>query len=97
MPRRPTRLLALALTLIALVFLGPGLATAQPQGKAALSAERPAASLNFLSRLRNLLSVLWTDTGSILEPDGARSQPNTAPQPALAGDTGSILDPDGRH
>jgi hypothetical protein len=41
-----------------------------------------------LSQLWSFLSFLWSETGSILDPDGG-------PKPT-AGDTGSILDPDGR-
>ena len=94
MPRIPTRLLTLPL--LGLLILSPTFATAQPQGKAVLSAsERPEAGPNFLSRLSSLLSTVWA-TGSILDPDGsgANSGPGTNPNVAT-GDTGSGLDPDG--
>lgn len=98
MPRRPTRLLVPALTLIALTFLLPALATAQPQQKAPLAAaERPEAHPGLFSQLRILLSVLWAETGSVLEPNGASSRPGSAPNATTTGDNGSGLEPDGRH
>jgi len=92
MPQRPKRLLILAL--IALTFLIPSLATARPHHEeAALSAaERPDAGPSLLSQLRSLLSVLWAENGSILEPDGS-----AATGSGTNGDTGSGLEPDGHH
>ena len=93
MPRRLNRLPALAL--LALVFLLPALAIAQPHPREAVSvaAARYDAGPRFLAQLRSLLSLLWKN-GSGLDPDG-RPGPNS---PATtAGDTGSGLDPDGRH
>lgn len=90
MPRRPKRLSVLAL--IALVFLLPALATAQPH----LREDVPAAAAghdagpSLLAQLWSLLSVLWQN-GSILDPDG-RPGPGAA---TTAGDTGSGLDPNG--
>lgn len=92
MPRRPKRLSVLAL--IALVFLLPALATAQPQPREAVPvvAARHDAGPSFFAELRSLLSVLWKN-GSGLEPNG-RTGPGAA---TTAGDNGSGLDPDGRH
>jgi hypothetical protein len=94
MPQIPTRLLAL--TLLSLLILSPTLATAQPQGKAIVSAaERPETGPNLLFRLLRVLSAAWA-TGSILEPDGAgaNSGPGTDPN-AGTGDTGPGLEPNG--
>lgn len=102
MPRHPKRhrIPALALiTLVALVFLVPALATAQPhQGEAVLAAAaRPEAGPSLFAQLRSFLSVLWADTGSGLDPDGAGARTSSVPDATIMGDTGSILDPDGRH
>jgi hypothetical protein len=99
MPRHSTRLLVPALALIALGFLVPTLATALPQGEAVLSAaERPEAAPGRLSQLWSLLSVLWSENGSILEPNGAHAGPTsgsgTAPNEST-GDTGAGLEPNG--
>ena len=112
MPRLLSRLLVPALALIALGFLVPALAQALPLGGADLSAaERHEAAPGRLSQLWRLLSTLWDETGSILDPNGgtssgAVSEPtassresagSTGAQPtASSGDNGSILDPDGR-
>jgi hypothetical protein len=94
MRRRPSRLLVPALALIALAFLFPTFASALPQREAVLSAaERPEAGPGLFSKIQGLLSVLWAETGSGLDPNGTGSGPNTA----STGDTGSGLDPDGRH
>jgi hypothetical protein len=91
MTRLRTRLLVPTLALITLIFLSPALALAQPKGPDVLSAaERHEATPGRLSQLWNLLSALWSETGSILEPDGG-------PKPASgsSGDNGSGLDPNG--
>ncbi|HEX3525491.1 MAG TPA: hypothetical protein VH988_00360 [Thermoanaerobaculia bacterium] len=84
---------AVVLALLALVFLLPALATAQPQPREAMSAATTSHDTAFLDQLRSLLSTLWK-TGSILEPNG---RPGPNPPATTAGDTGSILEPDGRH
>lgn len=93
MTRLRPRLLVPALALIALAFLFPALSMALPHGEAAPRArERAEAALGPLHQLWSLFSVLWAESGSILEPDG---QPK--PNAAGSGDSGSILEPDGRH
>jgi len=92
MSRLRSRLLVPALALVALALLIPAPATALPQGEAVHSAvERREAIPGGFSQLWSLLSALWADTGSGLEPDGG-----PGPAAASSGDNGSILDPDGR-
>jgi hypothetical protein len=91
MTRLRKRLLVPALALIALAFLFPALATALPQEGTVLSAaERQEATPGRLSQLWILLSALWAENGSILEP-------NDGPKPTAgsSGDNGSGLDPNG--
>jgi hypothetical protein len=100
MPRRPARPLVSALVLITLVSLTPALATALPHGReAALQAvERPQAGQNLFAKAWTLLSALWAETGSGLEPNGgagASSGAGTGPDAASNGDTGSGLEPNG--
>jgi hypothetical protein len=88
MTRLRSRLLVPSL---ALVFLFPVVAKALPKGEAGLLvAERQEATPDHLSQLWNLLSALWAETGSILEPDG-----HPKPNAGSCGDTGSILEPNG--
>lgn len=101
MPRPSSRLLVPTLALIALVLLFPALATALPQGEAILSAaERHETGPGLFSKLWGLLSVLWDETGSVLEPDGGGSGGGSGAGPesgaASSGDNGSGLEPDGR-
>ena len=93
MPQQVSKRL-LVLVLIALTLLTPALATARPHHETgALSAvERPEAGPSLFSQLRSLLSVLWAETGSILEPNGT-----TATSSGTNGDNGSGLEPDGHH
>jgi len=96
----PTRLLSSALALIALVLLLPALATAQTQREALRSpAERSAAASSLFAEFRSFLSILWAETGSGLEPNGAgaSSASGAEPNAATTGDNGSGLDPDGRR
>jgi hypothetical protein len=100
MPRRPARPLVPALALITLVFLTPALAIAMPHGgEAALrAAERPQASPSLFTKAWSLLSALWAETGSVLEPNGgagASSGAGTGFNAASTGDTGSVLEPNG--
>jgi hypothetical protein len=88
MPRLRSRLLVPTLALIALGFLVPALARALPLGDAVLSATEHHEAAP--SRLFQLWSLLWAETGSILEPDGS-----SKPTAAGSGDTGSGLEPDG--
>ena len=44
-----------------------------------------------LAQLWSFLSFLWSENGSILDPDGG-----PRPIAGSSGDNGSILDPDGR-
>ncbi len=99
MPRLSSRLHVPALALIALGFLSPALATARPQGPAfPPTAERPQqATPGFVSQLRDLLSRLWSENGSILDPNGTHAGPpgsGTAPN-GSTGDTGAGLEPNG--
>jgi hypothetical protein len=100
MPQRPARPLVPALVLIALVFLTPALATAQPHGgEAALqAAERPQAGQSLFAKAWTLLSALWAENGSGLEPNGSTgaSSGTGTPNAATTGDNGSGLEPDGR-
>jgi hypothetical protein len=74
----------LFVVLLALILLLPTLAAAQP------TAERSEAGRGLLAQLRDLLSVLWAENGSGLDPDGAHITSGST------GDTGSVLEPDGR-
>ena len=95
MHRSTSRLLIPTLALLALVFLFPSLATALPQSPILRSAaERHEAALGLFSKLRDVLSAVWTN-GSALEPDGANAGSGTEPNAAI-GDNGSALEPDGR-
>jgi hypothetical protein len=92
MLRLPTRLLSPALALFALVLLLPALAIAQPQREAVRSpAEHSAAASSLFAEIRSLLSILWAENGSGLDPDGANTTSGTT------GDNGSGLEPDGRR
>lgn len=92
MPRESSRLLAPAL--IATLCLAPTIASARPADKGAAPSvsKRPAASSRVLSKVRDLFSALWAETGSGLEPDGGNTATNSAPPPS---DNGSGLDPNG--
>jgi hypothetical protein len=86
----PKRLFAV---LLALTLFLPTLAAARPlhtEPSARPTAERSEAVRGLLAQLRDLLSVLWAENGSGLEPNGAHITSGTS------GDTGSGLDPDGR-
>jgi hypothetical protein len=91
MPKHP-RILTVPAVLAVLTLLPPTLATARPfhDQAARPAAERSAADRGLLAQLRGLLSVLWAETGSVLEPDGKTTSGTT-------GDNGSILEPDGRR
>ena len=99
MPRILTRPLVLALALVALLVLSPAAATAQSPGRPIFSAaEHPEPTPGLLSHLWSLLSALWSETGSLLDPNGAGATNGSGAEPGAAttGDTGSLLDPDGR-
>jgi len=52
-------------------FLFPPLATAQPQREAVRPPAEPAtAAPSLFAEIRSLLSILWAETGSGLDPDG---------------------------
>jgi hypothetical protein len=89
MPRHPTRPLIPALALIAFTLFGRAVPSV---------AERPEATPGFVSPFRDLLSLLWSENGSILDPDGtpgASSRPGAEPAAPTSGDNGSGLDPNG--
>ena len=91
MPRESSRLLAPAL--IAALCLAPTLASARPAYKeAAPSApKRPPVSSSVLSKVRDLFSAFWAETGPGLEPDGGKggnSAGATTPPPGDAGSAG---------
>jgi hypothetical protein len=89
MTRLRTRLLVPVLSLL---FLLPALAKALPKGEAGpLVAERLEVTPSHFSQFWGLLSALWAETGSVLEPDGSPK-----PNAGNSGDTGSGLEPDGR-
>jgi hypothetical protein len=92
-----TRPLVPTLVLVALLALSPAVATAQPQGILS-AAERPETASGLFSQLWSLLSALWSENGSILDPNGAGATTGSGAEPdaATTGDTGSLLDPDGR-
>ena len=97
MPRHQKRLLIPILALLALVFLLPTLATAQPHHEEAVpaAAERPAAGPSFFSKIRSLLSVLWAETGSGLDLNGTGTSSGSGTNAAGTGDTGYGLEPNG--
>jgi hypothetical protein len=94
MPKRPRVLSVLAVLVVLLVaFLLPTLATARPlhtEQAARPAAERAEAGLGLIAQLRGLLSVLWAETGSGLDPNGTGTTSS-----GTTGDNGSGLDPDG--
>jgi hypothetical protein len=91
----PKRLLVPTLALIALTVFPP-LAKAQPHREAVRApAERTAAAPSLFAEIRSLLSILWAETGSVLEPNGMPSAAGTEPNAATTGDTGSVLEPNG--
>jgi hypothetical protein len=98
MPRNPTRPLVLTLALVALLALSPATATAQSPGRHTLSSAEHSEPTLGLSQLWSLLSALWSETGSLLDPNGAGATTGSGAEPdaATTGDTGSLLDPDGR-
>jgi hypothetical protein len=96
MHRRIARLLGPALALIVLTSLSPAVAAAQPQREAVRSpAERSTAAPRLFAEIRSFLSILWAETGSILDPNGTHFGASSEPNAATTGDTGSILDPNG--
>jgi hypothetical protein len=98
MPRLRSRLLVPVLALVALGFLVPVLAQALPLGGADLSAAELHEPIpGRLSQFWSLLSALWAETGSILEPNGTPggAGSGSGSEPGAAGDTGSGLDPNG--
>lgn len=102
MTRLRSRIPVPVLALIVLSFLSPRLSMALPQGEAGPSAaERHETARGRLSQLWSLLSALWAENGSILDPNGtpggASSGSGAEPDAGSSGDNGSILDPDGRH
>jgi hypothetical protein len=85
---------AILTALLVLTLLPPTLATARPlrtEQAARPAAERAEAGLGLIAQLRGLLSVLWAETGSGLDPNGTGTTSS-----GTTGDTGSGLDPDGR-
>jgi hypothetical protein len=72
MRRLRTPLLGPALALIAVIFLSPSFSAAQLQPEAvhAPTEHSAAAAASFFSKLRDLLTILWADTGSGLDPNG---------------------------
>jgi len=98
MPQLPQRLLVPTLSLIALTLLFPPLTKAQPHREAARPpAEHTAAAPSLFAEIRSLLSILWAENGSGLEPNGATSGASSEPNAATTGDNGSGLEPDGRR
>jgi hypothetical protein len=101
MPRFRSRFLVPAFALIAFGFLVPALAQALPLGGADLSAaeRHEATTPGRLFQLWSLLSALWAETGSILDPDGspAGTSPGAGAEAntGSAGDNGPGLDPNG--
>ena len=93
MPRLPSRLLVPTVSLLALIILSPIHATALPQGGPMLSTAESPEAPGLFSKIWSLLSVVWGETGSALEPNGTDS--GTTSGSGGAGDTGSGLDPNG--
>lgn len=89
MPRHPTRpFVLLTLALLAFILLPPTLS----------AAERPGATPSLFSQLWSLVSTLFSDTGSGLDPDGVNAGPSSGSgteHNAGTGETGSGLDPNG--
>ena len=101
MPRYSTRLLGSALLALVLLLL-PGQAAAglDHQDSVTSAAERREPAPRLLFKLRDFLSALWAENGSILDPNGGgtgtSSGSSPGDKPTNSGDNGSILDPDGR-
>ena len=98
MSRYFTRLLNPALLVLVLLLL-PGQATAglDHQDSVTSAPERREPTPSLLFKLRDFLSALWADNGSILDPDGGGTGTSSGSSPgdksANSGDKGSILDP----
>jgi hypothetical protein len=91
MSKRSTRRVipAILITLLALTLLPPTRATARPlrtEQATRPAAERTEAGRGLLAQLRDLLTALWAENGSGLEPNGTT---------ASSGDNGSGLEPNG--
>jgi hypothetical protein len=99
MSRYSTRLLGPALLALVLLLL-PSQANAglDHQDSVTSTAERRAPAPGLLLKLRDFLSALWAENGSILDPNGGGTGTisGVGDKPANSGDNGSILDPDGR-
>jgi hypothetical protein len=95
MPRYPSRLLAPAL--IAALCLAPTVASARPAHRETVpsASKRPAAVSGVLSKIRDLFSALWAETGSGLDPDGGNTGTSSGATTPPPSDTGSGLDPNG--
>jgi hypothetical protein len=74
-----------AAVLILCAFFVPALLNAAPAPVREAAAERSGGGL--VALVRNVLSVLWGENGSIADPDGS----------ALTGDNGSSFDPNGNN
>jgi hypothetical protein len=93
MLRYPNRLVVPVL--VAVLFV-PALATARPLPKNGVhTASKRPAELSILSRLQGLLSALWAETGSILEPNGSDSGTSSSSGTKPTSDNGSGLEPNG--
>ena len=95
MPRHPARVLIPVLAFVALVVLSPTRASALPWVDTSLSAaERREAAPGFLSRVWDLLSVVWAENGPGLDPNGAKAFV-PEPEAGATGDNGPGLEPNG--
>jgi hypothetical protein len=92
MPRVPNRLLVPVLLVVLFV---PALAAARAVQKNGVHAasKRPIPEVRILSRLQGLLSALWAETGSILEPNGSDNGTSSSSGTKPTSDNGSGPEP----
>jgi hypothetical protein len=94
MPRYANRVLV---PVLLAVLFAPAFAAARPVQKNGIHAasKRPRPEVRILSRLQGLLSALWAETGSILEPNGSDSGASSSSGTKPTSDNGSGLEPNG--
>lgn len=96
MPRLRSTLLV-SVALVASLLLAPSLAAARPAGREVSRSDAlPLVAVRLLSPIRGLLSGIWAENGSILDPNGAEPNPPSASSAGTkrtSGDNGSGPDP----
>ncbi len=91
------RALAALALVVALALPGSALAAPRQSARQRTPAER-AQNAGLFARIWSTWSHLWGGEGTILDPDGRRTQAGTNGSVGASptGDAGTILDPDGK-